>query len=140
MTPCSAVIVLLLVIKAPNVQGVYLLSLVHGFPAGARHPLLLSLHESILNGSLAQTISLFAPRLNMSNSSLCTIFSPHSNPISRFNPPSHQHHHWFLNFLPCLSGGWPSSAPAKSTGAIDNVGPDCDCETPDSEHNLNPQP
>ena len=40
---------------------------------------------SILNGSLAQTISLFAPKPNLSNSLLCTIFSPQSNKISLFN-------------------------------------------------------
>ena len=37
---------------------------------------------SILNGSLAQTISLFAPKPNLSNSLLCTIFCPQSNNIT----------------------------------------------------------
>ena len=49
--------------------------------------------QSILNGSLAQTISLFAPKLNLSNSSLCTISSPHSNITSLFNSSYQQYYH-----------------------------------------------
>ena len=48
---------------------------------------------SILNGSLAQTISLFAPKPNLSNSLLCTIFSPQSNKISLFKSSYQQYHH-----------------------------------------------